>query len=185
MVSFVLDQRAPRNRESAMWFLSLMLTARAVAPADCEAWGQIDPAEKVVYVGESATFRICNSDEGDVDACSWDLSTDLGTLSASTGSPVDWTAPDSLEDCLSIEFSLIASCQDPSSTGTAAVELRCNDEQLEELRAQRGSTIAGGGCGATSVAGLLALGLGLSSRSSRRRGRSPRRPRWTGRGSDR
>lgn len=136
------------------------------APADCDDWGEISPAEKVVYVGESATFRILGDepDCGDKDTCSWELSTDLGSLSATTGSPVDWVAPDSLQDCISESFTLIATCQDGGTTSTSAVELRCNDDQLEELRAQRGSTIAGGGCGAASLAGALLLGLGYGRR---------------------
>lgn len=136
-----------------------LFLAGADARAACEDWGQVSPDERIVYVGETVTFYVVDGNVpscGDVDRCAWSVDDDLGQLSARTGSPVDWDAPDSLTDCLPIDLRVYVECPGvPAGSGT--VDLRCTDEQRAERLATRGSTIAGGGCGTSGGAGAAAL----------------------------
>ena len=154
---------------SVLWLL-WSLTARA---EDCDDWGQVTPEERVVYVGETITLYVVAGNTlacGDVDQCTWSVDDELGTLSATTGSPVDWTAPDTLTDCLPIALRVYVQCPGVA-TGASEIDLRCTDEELEALRASRGSTVAGGGCGTsgTSAAALLPFVLATSLRRTRSR----------------
>ena len=149
---------------------ALLLGALGASPAraqDCDDWGVISPDETTVYLGESRTVYISGGREcGDIDSCEWSVDDDLGQLSDTTGSPVDWVAPDELAECIPLELRLYALCTDGGTSSAATINLRCTDEQIEALRASRGSTVSGGGCGSpTSVAGLLLLpGLALLRR---------------------
>lgn len=150
--------------------LPLFAALTPSALAVCESWGQVSPDEKVVFVGERATFYVAEGNEpdcGDVDQCVWSVDDDLGTLSDTTGSPVDWTAPDSLTDCLPISLRIYVECPG-EATGSGTIDLKCTDAQREELLATRGSTIAGGGCGTpASSAALIFPALGLLRRRRR------------------
>ena len=150
---------------------ALLFSTLPSARAACEDWGQVSPDEHIVYVGETATFRVVDGNDpscGDVDACAWSVDDDLGTLSATTGSPVDWTAPDELTDCLPVSLRIYVECPGVA-TGASTIDLRCTDEALDELKASRGSTIAGGGCGTPPASAALALpALGLLGLRRRR-----------------
>lgn len=146
---------------------AVILATLGPARADCEDWGQISPEERIVYVGETATFYVVNGTDpscGDVDECVWSVDDDLGALSATRGSPVDWTAPDELAECLPVSLRVYVECPGVSP-GASLIDLRCTDEALDELKASRGSTIAGGGCGTPpATAALLLPALGLLRR---------------------
>lgn len=144
-----------------MTTFAALLALSGLARAACEDWGQVSPEERIVYVGETVTFYIVDGTErecGDVDRCQWSVDDGQGSLSTSSGSPVDWTAPDALADCLPVSLRIYAECPGVA-TGSALLDLRCTDADLEELKASRGSTIAGGGCGTPPAAAALLLPL--------------------------
>lgn len=151
--------------------LAALLTLSGPARAACETWGQVSPDERIVYVGETVTFYVSEGtdpDCGDVDRCQWSVDDGLGSLSATSGSPVDWTAPDALDDCLPVSLRVYAECPGVA-VGSSLLDLRCTDEALDELKASRGSTIAGGGCGTPPSSAALILPLiGLAGRLRRR-----------------
>ena len=69
----------------------------------CDCWGLISPENPTASLNDELTFFVGGGPEcGDVSTCSWAL--DVGTLSETTGSPVIWTAPEELEDCISEEI---------------------------------------------------------------------------------
>lgn len=152
---------------STVVLLALGLRTPAAQAATCDDWGQLSPSEKVVYVGETATFYILKGTDrscGDSASCVWSVDNDQGSLSATSGSTVDWTAPDALEDCLPIDLRIYAECPGVA-TGSSTITLRCTDADLSALKASRGSTVAGGGCGTpSSGAPLLLLPLLLRRR---------------------
>ena len=150
--------------------------ASAAARAACEDWGQVSPDERIVYVGETVTLYVVDGNVtecGDSDRCEWSVDDDQGQLSATSGSPVDWTAPDSLTDCLPITLRVYVECPGVPA-GSVTVDLRCTDEQRAELLATRGSTIAAGGGGTSGrAAALLLPALGLLRIRRRRYHSSP------------
>lgn len=154
--------------------LSVFAVFTPPARAACEDWGQVSPDEKVVYVGETVTFYVAEGSDrscGDTDNCAWSVDDDLGELSSSKGSPVDWTAPDSLTDCLPISLRIYVQCPG-EATGSGTIDLKCTDEQRDALLATRGSTIAGGGCQTSGSAAALLLLPGAALGLRRRRAQS-------------
>lgn len=144
----------------------LLLAFSSRANAACEDWGQISPEEAIVYVGETFTFYVVEGSDqscGDVDRCAWSVDDDQGTLSSTRGSPVDWTAPQELDDCLPVTLRVYVECPGVPA-GSSTIDLRCTDEELEALRASRGSTLSGGGCGTSASAALLLPLFGLRRR---------------------
>lgn len=140
--------------------LGLLASPPALASGDCDEFGQINPEERVVYTGETATFHVAGGPScGDVSACQWWVDDDLGDLSSTTGSPVTWTAPEQIQDCLPQALRIYVQCADVTETGSASIDLRCTDAELDALMASRGTTVSGGGCATPSAAGLLLLPL--------------------------
>ena len=143
-----------------LWSLFLAGSPPAAAATACDNWGQVSPSDKIVYTGETATFYILGASDGscgNADACAWSVDNGLGTLSATTGGSVDWTAPDTLDNCLAVDLRIYVECPGVNP-GSSTISLRCTDEDLATLRSQ-GSTVAGGGCGdpASSASVLLLL----------------------------
>jgi len=179
---------------SVMLLSALVLAPARAAPADtgsdCTDWGTVYPGTRDTYVGEFVTFRIGGGRAcGDVDSCSWWTDGSQGDFLQTTGSPVTWRAPSSLDQCVTASFRLWASCTDGNTTGYSDITVRCTHEQLDEVKANRDAVVSGGGCGGpsaptstgTSGAALFLLPwLGLRRRKARRaddsdkRSRSPR-----------
>lgn len=164
---------------SRLLFGVSLLALGGTARAACEDWGQVSPEDRIVYLSETVTFYVVEGTDrscGDVTQCDWTVDEGLGTLSATRGSPVDWTAPDSLADCLPLSLRIYVECPGVP-VGSSLIDLRCTDEDLELLKASRGSTIAGGGCGTPPASAALLLPvLGLLG-LRRARATTPRRSR--------
>ncbi|MCB9777184.1 MAG: hypothetical protein H6742_01305 [Alphaproteobacteria bacterium] len=134
--------------------VSLLLAALLSGPAsadtgagDCDDWGAISPDERAMAVGEFATFRISGGSRcGDAATCSWWTDGGKGDFLQTSGSPVTWRAPTELEDCVTENFRMWASCTDGSTTSYADITVRCSHEQLVEVQASRNAQVSGGGC---------------------------------------
>lgn len=155
---------------------ALLSSAQADTGSACDNWGAVEPDTLSLITGTFVTFRIGGGPAcGDTSSCSWWADGDRGDFMQSTGSPVTWRAPTELEDCISQEFRVWASCTDGSTTGWADVTVRCSYTQLEEVQKTRSATLTGGGCsgpptlvGPTEAGVLLLLpALGLLRRRRR------------------
>lgn len=149
---------------TTLWSL-LLLAAPAAHAQDCASWGTINPGpdpdellrgeEYLFYVGGG---RAC----GDTSACEWWLDEDnaIGVLRQTSGSPVTYVAPAADDDCTTVSFQLFLLCQDlDPSVDSLTLTVQCSQEDRDELLAQPGSTVAGGGCTEPSQLGFLLLPL--------------------------
>lgn len=127
----------------------------------CDSWGQIEPDTiSNANLGETYKFHIGGQNCGDSGQCNWSMDpSDIGSLSASSGSPVEWTAPQTLEDCISEEMRLLLECPALDGGGTVNDEitlvLSCTLAEKEALIGSQDWTIDGGGCGTRSAALLM------------------------------
>ncbi len=111
------------------------------------------------------TLRECRDDM----ECVWSLTSDVGSLQTAEGLNVWWDAPpDPPEWCEPLDTSLVATCVLWGSftrTASADIQVRCTDEEREQLAQEMAElyTVQGGGCTspARSEALLLLLPLGL------------------------
>jgi hypothetical protein len=150
--------------------LGLGLWSSAALSQECDDYGQLRPDETDAYSGSEITFRISQANNescGDVSLCEWSLPEDFdgiyGSLDAETGSPVVWTAPETIEDCSGYSFNIYAQCADAAEVGSARVTLYCDEDDKDAIQAQsRNTTVEGGGCGsAADIAGVFFLPLAL------------------------
>jgi hypothetical protein len=152
-----------------MFFIAFLSIQSAFAQdsgdsALCDLWGQIEPDSiSNVNLGETYKFFIGGQNCGDSAQCNWSMDpSDVATLSDTTGSPVDWTAPEELQDCISEEVRLILDCPSLDGTGTLNDEttlvVSCTLAEKESLIGSQDWTIDGGGCG-TRTAAFLAFPL--------------------------
>lgn len=139
----------------------------------CEDWGMIEPGPDpdAMFIGDTYRFYVSNgaSPCGDTEACEWSLdeANAVGRLLQTTGTPVQYKAPDMLEGCTPVSFQLFLYC--PETAGDAInLTVQCTAAAKEELLAAPGSTVSGGGCTETGDLALL-LPLGLFPLRRRRR----------------
>ncbi len=139
-----------------MWWLGGLLSAQAGTP-ECEHFGEVLPAEAMLdFGGPSATFEIEDGDACGGDDCTWRVDGDLGTLSAVTGSSIEYTPPPVPQGCIDTALQLRAKC--PGTAGSSVLTLLCPRPPADS---------DGGGCGSGS---LVLLPLALLRRESAVRG---------------
>jgi len=159
------------------FFAMIWAVLLGIAHADdtglsCENWGEISPSEPgVVVLTESFTFYVGGGFScGDLDSCSWwlDEPNSVGSISPSVGSPIEFTAPDLLDECIPQSFQLFLSCEDQNTLDTVELTVECTERDKYLLLQAEGSTVGGGGCmGASTSAALLLIPLLVFRRSSR------------------
>ena len=142
-------------------FTTLMLFASGPAAAqdDCTDWGEIeqDDGDRVPLLAGDEGFRMTFADEDcddvDVDTCEWSLAVDDldDTLSncdgnvESSGSPVCYIPPESLEDCQAAVQRVDVECDEAdgvgSTNGSITFSLRDNSPECNV-----NASVSGGGC---------------------------------------
>ena len=128
----------------------------------CAGWGEIAPSEPPpLYLGQSFDLRVgggSSSACGDVDTCVWwmDEFNGVGAIAPDKGSPVAYTAPDALDDCIPVSFQVFASCADGETQDSVQITVQCTAEEKASLLGRAGSTVGGGGCGTSGAATVLA-----------------------------
>ena len=76
-----------------MWWLGGLLSAQA-GTSECEHFGEVSPPEAVLeFGGPATTFEVLDGEQCGGDGCAWRVDGDLGTLSAATGSSIEYTPP--------------------------------------------------------------------------------------------
>ena len=149
---------------------------------DCSSWGEILPEEAdPLFLGQSIEMFVSGGSQGcgDVESCTWTIEDSSGEsldgLSSTTGSPVEWTTPDWIEDCQELNAKVFLSCpslEDPSAEvgDSLSLVVQCSDADKNELFGARGWEIQGGGCSSDKSWALLffpALLLRIRKRSAR------------------
>lgn len=151
----------------------LLLLSAAEAGRDCSSWGEISPAEPApLSLREASTLYVSGGSQcGDVETCTWwlDEFNGVGGLSPSTGSPVEYNAPGSLESCIPVSFQLFLSCTDGATLDSVDLTIECSAEDKAALLDGEDASIAGGGCGEITSAFLLLPLLILPRRCRRKR----------------
>ncbi len=160
--------------------LPLALLAASVALADtgeehCKDW-RLAPPSVTTSSGNEHLFRIDTLREcrAELD-CVWSLTNDLGALETASGLEVWWAAPaDPPDECEPLDTSLVATCVlwgAMTRTDSADIQVRCTDEEREQLAAERAAnlTVQGGGCTSPRRASSLLLLFPLGLMGLRRR----------------
>jgi len=134
-----------------VWWLGGLLTAQA-GTSECEHFGEVSPPEAVLeFGGSTTTFEVLDGAQCGGDACAWRVDGDLGTLSAATGSSIEYTPPDPPRNCIDTALELRAKC--PGAGGSSILTLVCPEPPDE----------TDGGCGSKA---LLLLPLAWWRRES-------------------
>lgn len=148
--------------------LFLFVSNQLAFAEDCDdpdLWGQILP-DDVFAAGleESIDFYVGARECGDTDECDWAIEdpTGLSTLSQNVGSPVSWTAPEVLEDCVSVDIRLFLSCPNLDGSGAYTTDdltltVNCSLSDKESLIGAQDWSIGGGGCGTGASAAMIFL----------------------------
>ncbi len=163
-----------------MLLASLLLAATLPVSADtgvelCKDWS-VTPETVVTSAGQSHLFRIdtlreCRSEL----ECVWSLTSAVGTLQSDQGLNIWWDAPfDPPDECEPLDSSLVATCVlwgSYTRTDSASLQVRCTDEEREQLALERAEklTVQGGGCTSPGRAEALLLLFPLGLFGSRRR----------------
>lgn len=141
-----------------LFMTALLFTSQAKAQ-DCTSWGVISPEDPPpLFLGQSYTFYVSGGSAcGDASECLWwlDEFNSVGTLSAETGSPVEYTAPDTLQNCIPVSFQMFLSCPDASAIDAVEITAQCTEEDKAALLDSSEATVAGGGCTDPSSAVVL------------------------------
>ncbi len=159
--------------------LALALPASADTGVElCKDWS-VMPTTVTTNAGQSHLFRIdtlreCRSEL----ECVWSLTSAVGSLESDEGLNIWWDAPpDPPDECEPLDSSLVATCVLWGSftrTDTASLQVRCTDEEREQLALERAEklTVQGGGCTSPgrAEAWLLLFPLGLFGLRRRLRG---------------
>jgi hypothetical protein len=160
--------------------LTALLAISLPAAADtgevlCKDWS-VAPTTVTTFSGNEHLFRIdtlreCRSDL----ECVWSLTNDLGSLQAAEGLNIWWDAPSEPPDeCEPLDSSLVATCVLWGSftrTASAEIQVRCTDEEREQMAQDRADllTVQGGGCTSPGRAEALLLLLPVGLLGLRRR----------------
>lgn len=153
----------------ALLALALPASADTAEEESCRDWGVL-PASITTSSGQAHTFRIDTLTEcRPYLECVWSLSNAVGSLASDEGLNVEWNAPEEPPDaCEPLDTSLVVSCtlwDSLTSTGSAAIQVRCTDAERQELEQQltEDYSIGGGGCTSArqAQAVLLVLPIGL------------------------
>ncbi len=163
-----------------MLALPILLALTPPAGADtgvelCKDWS-VMPVSVTTSAGNEHLFRIDTLREcrSELD-CVWSLTNDLGTLESASGLNVWWDAPvEPPDECEPLDSSLVATCVlwgAYTRTDSASIQVRCTDEEREQLAQERADllTVQGGGCTSPQRAEALLLLLPLGLLSLRRR----------------
>jgi hypothetical protein len=163
-----------------MLLLSALLALAPAALADtgeehCVDWG-VTPSSLYTSSSNSHLFRIdtlreCRSGL----ECIWSLTNAVGELGSSDGLNVWWYAPgDPPDECEPLDTSLVATCvlwESYTRTATVDIQVRCTDEEREQLAQERAEllSVQGGGCTSAPAAQSLLLLFPLGLFGLRRR----------------
>ncbi len=141
----------------------------------CKDWGVL-PEAVTTSSGTTHNFRIDTvSNCRDDFECVWSLTSAVGVLQADQGLNVDWDAPSEPPDaCEPLDTSLVASCTlwgTLTSTDDADIQVRCTDQERDDLEQQltEDYSVGGGGCTSAKQAEALLLFLPLGLFGLRRR----------------
>lgn len=130
---------------------ALVTSAPAAHAQDCSEWGTIDPGPDpdALFIEETYRFFVGAGGGacGDIESCSWSLdeANAVGDLLQTTGSPVQYQAPDTLDGCTPVSFQLLLICEGADSDAIN-MTVQCTAEAKAALLSAPGSTVAGGGC---------------------------------------
>jgi hypothetical protein len=160
--------------------LSALLTLAPPVAADtgvelCKDWS-VTPDTITTSFGNEHLFRIdtlrqCRSDLD----CVWSMTTELGELESDSGLNVWWNAPSEPPDeCEPLDSSLVATCVlwgSYTRTASADIQVRCTDDERDQLAEERAAllSVQGGGCTSPQRAEALLLLLPLGLFGLRRR----------------
>ena len=148
--------------------LALVFTAHADTGEDlCKDWTVI-PDTVVTSSGMVHDFRIdtartCRAGL----VCSWALSSAVGSLDTDEGYYVSWSTPaEPPAMCEPLDTTLVATCvlwEHFTKTESASLQVRCTDEERQDLYEQlaEGYSVAGGGCSSPKTSAALLVPLGL------------------------
>jgi hypothetical protein len=181
----------------ALTTVLLFVSAPAIAaddsgdPGDCLDWGKISESldedgealesNVALTVGDGVSFEmhILDASCGDVDQCEWSTSRDTlgdalsdceGNLQSS-GSPVCYLPPTSLEDCQAVTQQVSVVCPQSDGSGTVSDDIVFTLRDLSP-ECVTNASVSGGGCispqGNSQVAWLLFPLMGLGGLARRR-----------------
>lgn len=148
-----------------MW---LWFVAASVARGDtgaCADYGKVKPSEVTLFVAaEPFVFRVEGGSAcGDLTTCEWWAEDDRGSFDVTTGSPVSYTPPVNLDNCVDITYRVFVSCDDAGTTEWSEVTLRCTDAQRQQVQdaLDEATSVSGGGCGSAGFGFVMLPLLGL------------------------
>ena len=156
--------------------LSLAIGAHADTGEDlCKSWA-VMPDTVTTSAGNSHLFRIDTAREchSELD-CVWSLTSAVGALETNQGLNIWWDAPNEPPDeCEPLDSSLVATCVlwgSYTRTSSADIQVRCTDEERNQLAEERAAllSVQGGGCTSPGRAEALLLIFPLGLLGLRRR----------------